>query len=136
MKYPLQEERIPIRTDADIVLARQRGRALATELGFAQIDRVLIVAAISELARNVIEYAQKGEMVLHSLRSANKKGIEIIMHDEGPGISDITQALQDGYPTRKYLGLGLPGTKRIMDEFNIVSKVGNGTTVTMKKWAS
>ena len=135
MKTPHQEIRVPIKSDADIVLARQKGRALATELGFAQSDRVLIVAAISELARNVIEYAQKGEMIMHSVHNANKKGIEIITRDGGPGIPDIAQALQDGYPSRKYLGLGLPGTKRIMDEFNIESKVGDGTTVTMKKWA-
>jgi serine/threonine-protein kinase RsbT len=136
LKSPHQAVRIPITSDADIVLARQRGRALATELGFAQSDRVLIVAAISELARNVIEYATKGEVILQRVEYASKKGIEIITRDEGPGIADVAHVLQDSCPTRKHLGLGLPGTKRVMDEFIIETKAGKGTTVTMKKWAS
>jgi serine/threonine-protein kinase RsbT len=120
----------------DIVTARQRGRSLALELGFNGADVTLIAAAISEVARNIVDHAKKGEILMSSLGGSNggKKGIQIIARDEGPGIRDVAQAMQYGYSTRKGLGVGLPGAKWLMDEFDIASEIGRGTTITMKKW--
>ena len=126
-----------IKSATDIVTARQRGRALALELGFNGADVTLIAAAISEVARNIVDHAKKGEIVMASVNSSNnggKRGIQIIARDEGPGIRDVAQAMQYGYSTRKGLGVGLPGAKWLMDEFDIASELGRGTTITMKKW--
>ncbi|MEO5959343.1 MAG: anti-sigma regulatory factor [Opitutaceae bacterium] len=126
-----------IRSAIDIVSARQRGRTLALELGFNGADVTLIAAAISEIARNIVDHAKQGEIVMSSVvNTANggKRGIQIIARDEGPGIRDVAQAMEYGYSTRKGLGVGLPGAKWLMDEFDIASQVGRGTTVTMKKW--
>ncbi len=126
--------RIPIATDGDIVSARQHGRALAAELGFSTADLTLIATAISEVARNIVLYARAGEIILSKTHQVSRRGINVVARDEGPGIPDISLAMQDGYSTGKGLGLGLPGAKRLMDEFEIVSAVGQGTTVTMTKW--
>ena len=134
MATSLAETRVPIASDADIVSARQRGRAMAAELGFVGGDLALIATAISEIARNIVVYAKQGEIVLRPLQKGGKGGILVIARDQGPGIPDVALAMQDGYSTGKSLGLGLPGAKRIMDDFDIVSAVGKGTTVTMKKW--
>ena len=115
-------------------MARQQGRALATELGFRPGDLTLIATAISEIARNILIYASHGEILLRQIQDGTLRGILVVGRDQGPGIPDIERAMQDGYSTGKSLGLGLPGAKRIMDDFNIVSEVGRGTTVTMKKW--
>lgn len=115
-------------------MARQQGRALATDLGFRAGDLTLIATAISEIARNILIYAKQGEILLRPVQDGVRRGILVIGRDQGPGIPDIERAMQDGYSTAKSLGLGLPGAKRIMDEFDIVSEVGKGTTVTMKKW--
>ncbi|MCS6926005.1 MAG: anti-sigma regulatory factor [Candidatus Binatia bacterium] len=128
------ETRVPICRDSDIILARQQGRALAAQLGFSSIDQTLIATAISEVARNILLYARQGEIILRPVSQSEKKGITVIARDEGPGIPDLTLALQNGYSTSNSLGLGLPGAKRLMDEFAIVSEVGKGTTVTMTKW--
>lgn len=128
------ETRVPINSDSGIVTARQQGRALAAQVGFSSNELTLIATAISEVARNIIEYAQHGEILLSLVQERGRQGILIMARDDGPGISDIAQAMQDGYSTRRSLGLGLPGAKRLMDEFEIVSEVGKGTTVTMKKW--
>jgi len=128
------ELQVPIRSDADIVTARQQGRTLATQAGFSGSDLTVIATAISEVARNIIQYAKRGEIVLSLLEKGSKRGLLIIARDEGPGISDIGLAMQDGYSTGKSLGLGLPGARRLMDDFEIVSTVGSGTTITMKKW--
>jgi serine/threonine-protein kinase RsbT len=125
---------IPINSDNDIVKARQNCRALATTLGFSNTDQTLIATAISELARNVVEYAQHGEIVMFPIQEDGKSGICVIVSDDGPGIMDVAQAMQDGYSSRRSLGLGLPGTKRIVDEFEINSTVGSGTTIKIKKW--
>ena len=125
---------ISIKSDVDVVIARQEGRRLATDLGFNAGDVTLIATAISEVARNIVNYADHGEIVLSIVEESNKKGISIIARDNGPGIPDIALAMQDGYSTSKGLGLGLPGSKRIVDEFEITSEVGKGTTVRMKKW--
>lgn len=121
----------------DIVTARQRGRTLALELGFNGADVTLIAAAISEVARNILDHAKKGEIVMSGVnhtQNGGRRGIQIIARDEGPGIRDIAQAMQYGYSTRKGLGVGLPGAKWLMDEFDVASQVGRGTTITMKKW--
>lgn len=131
------ETQTEIRSAVDIVTARQRGRALALELGFNGADVTLIAAAISEVARNIVDHAKKGEIVMSSVNSAisgGRRGILIVARDEGPGIRDLAQAMQYGYSTRKGLGVGLPGAKWLMDEFDIASEIGRGTTVTMKKW--
>jgi len=128
------EAQIPISSDFDIVAARQQGRQLALKLGFQGGDVTLIAAAISEMARNIVDHAKKGEMTFECIRNGTKNGIQIIARDDGPGIPDVNQAMQYGYSTRRGLGVGLPGAKWLMDEFDIVSKVGKGTTVTMKKW--
>ena len=125
---------VPIKSDVDIVAARQNGRALATQMGFTGSDLTVIATAISELARNIVVYAGTGEILLSAARRGAKTGIVIIARDQGPGIPDISLAMQDGYSTGKSLGLGLPGARRLMDEFEIVSEVGSGTTITMKKW--
>ena len=127
------EIHVPIHSDGDIVLARQQGRVFAATLGFSQGDLTLIATAISELARNIVEYAHNGEIILRALLKGSRKGIEIIASDRGPGIADINLALQDGYSTRRSLGMGLPGTRRLMDEFEISSHIGNDTIVTIRK---
>jgi serine/threonine-protein kinase RsbT len=129
------EMRVPIRSDVDIVVARQQGRTLGAHLGFSSSDLTLIATAISELARNIVSYAARGEIILRLVQQGSRQGIVIIARDDGPGIPDIAQAMQDGYSTGNSLGLGLPGTKRLMDEFDIVSHLGKGTTITIKKWA-
>lgn len=123
-----------INSDQDIVTARQRGRALATELGFSTGDATLIATAISELARNIVSYARKGEIALKMVNSSSRQGVLIIASDSGPGIRDIRQAMRDGFSTSGSLGLGLPGVRRLMDEFEITSEPGRGTMVTVKKW--
>ena len=126
--------RVSIQTDADIVTARQKGRELAAARGFTRTDQTLIATAISEIARNIVEYAQRGEMTLSPVDSQGLSGIVIVAQDEGPGITDIELAMNEGYSTAKSLGMGLPGTRRLMDEFDLKSIPGEGTTVTMKKW--
>jgi serine/threonine-protein kinase RsbT len=120
--------------DIDIVTARQEGRAMALQIGFTGSDLTVIATAISELGRNILSYAGKGTIYLHSDHSGNRRGIVVVARDDGPGIADIEMAMQDGFSTSKSLGLGLPGTRRLMDEFEIESVVGKGTTVTVKKW--
>jgi serine/threonine-protein kinase RsbT len=129
------ETSVAINSEVDIVSARQQGRALAASMGFTGGDLALIATAISEMARNIVSYAARGEIVLAPIEEGKRRGILVVARDHGPGIRDIALAMQDGYSTGKSLGLGLPGAKRIMDEFDIVSTVGEGTTVTMKKWA-
>jgi serine/threonine-protein kinase RsbT len=126
--------RIAVRCDADIVLVRQQARTLAKDMGFSPSDLTLIATALSELARNIVSYARQGEIILSQIRQENRRGISIIARDHGPGIADIERAMLDGYSTGKGLGLGLPGTKRLMDEFEITSSVGQGTTVKATKW--
>jgi serine/threonine-protein kinase RsbT len=125
---------VPIRSDADIVAVRQRARQLAKELGFSTSELTMIATALSELARNIVEYARQGEITLSRINQGSHRGLIIIARDRGPGIADIERALQDGYSSGKGLGLGLPGTKRLMDEFEIVSGLGQGTTVRVAKW--
>ena len=128
------EIHVPINSDQDIVAARQKGRSLAAALGFSSGDATLIATAISELARNIVTYAKSGEIHLMVLNGSARQGIQLVAYDKGPGIPDIPQALRDGFSTSGSLGLGLPGVKRLVDEFEIVSAASSGTTVTAKKW--
>ena len=123
-----------ISSDQDIVVARQKGRALATEMGFTPGDATLIATAISELARNIVSYARKGHITLQKIDGLNREGLSVIASDRGPGITDIRQAMRDGFSTSGSLGMGLPGVRRLMDEFEIKSQPGRGTTVVVKKW--
>jgi serine/threonine-protein kinase RsbT len=117
-----------------LVLARQAGRRLAQELGFSSTDITLIATAISEVARNIIQYAGAGEIILDTIDEDRRVGILVIARDKGPGIDDIALAIRDGYTTGKGMGLGLPGSRRLMDEFEIDSEPDRGTTIIMKKW--
>src|SRR5262245_38348456 len=112
---------IPIASDLDIVRARQIGRTEASKLGFSSSALTLIATAMSELARNIVMYAKQGEIVVRLVRSTERQGIVVIARDKGPGIADTRQTLQDGYSTSRSLGLGLPGVRRLMDEFEIQS---------------
>ena len=125
----------PIKADSDIVATRQHGRQLAGQLGFSSSDQVLIATAISEIARNIVQYAGQGQVSCLVVTQGRRRGLAIVAHDEGPGIADLAQALEDGYSTGQGLGMGLPGSRRLMDEFEVVSEAGKGTTVTMTKWA-
>ena len=128
------EIRVAINSDQDIVTARQKGRALAMEAGFSTGDATLIATAISELARNIVSYARRGEITLKIVSASVRQGILIVASDNGPGIPDIRQAMRDGFSTSGSLGLGLPGVRRLMDEFEITSQPGKGTMVAVKKW--
>jgi serine/threonine-protein kinase RsbT len=128
------EIRVPIESDTDVVTARERGRSIAAGLGFSSVDLTLIVTAISEVARNIVLYAEHGEIVLRQVHEKNRQGISVVATDSGPGIPDIAKAMQDSYSTGNGLGLGLPGSKRLMDDFEVESVVGHGTTVRMVKW--
>ncbi len=123
MRFALiaDEVRVAIDSDADIVSARQKGRGLASQCGFPSTDLAVVATAISELARNIVD-------------DNGRRGVEVVATDDGPGIPDITLAMQDGYSTSGSLGLGLPGVRRLMDEFEIASDFGKGTTVTARKW--
>ena len=128
------EIQVPINSDQDIVAARQKGRLLAVALGFSSGDATLIATAISELARNIVTYAKCGEIRLTVINGSARQGIRLVAQDRGPGISDIQQALRDGFSTSGSLGLGLPGVRRLVDEFEIVSEKNQGTIVTVHKW--
>jgi len=129
------ELRVPINADADIVTARQEGRRLASQLDFTPSDLTVIASAISEIARNIVEYANTGDVSISLIEKNGRRGVMVVAQDIGPGIADVPAALQDGYSTSGSLGLGLPGARRLMDEFEIHSEVGRGTRVTMRKWA-
>jgi serine/threonine-protein kinase RsbT len=131
----INEIHVSIGSDSDIVTARQRGRALVAELGFSITDTVMVATSISELARNIVLYAGRGEIVLGvAVNDLGKRGVVVVARDEGPGIDDVGRAMRSGYSTSGSLGLGLPGVNRLMDEFQILSVVGKGTVITAKKW--
>ena len=125
---------IAIEREPDVITARQEGRALAAALGFSSTDQTLIATAISELARNIVRYAGHGRVNLSRVERQGRHGIEIVAADSGPGIADTELAMRDGYSTGGSLGVGLPGARRLVDEFELVSNVGVGTTVTLRKW--
>ncbi|MFL5827211.1 MAG: anti-sigma regulatory factor [Thermoleophilaceae bacterium] len=132
---PNDEIRVRVESDVDVVEARQKGRELAARLGFSSTDLTLIVTAISEVARNIVVYAHHGEISLTVVNEGPRRGIKVVAEDTGPGIVDIGLAMRDAYSTGNGLGLGLPGARRLMDEFEIDSVPSKGTRVSMKKWA-
>jgi serine/threonine-protein kinase RsbT len=126
---------IPIESDADVVTARQRARQMAGDLELTSTDQTLLATAISEVARNITAYAKRGEVSLELVRDgAGRRGIRVVAHDDGPGIADLERALTDGYTTGGGLGLGLPGSRRLVDDFDIQTAPGQGTRVTLVKW--
>ena len=129
-----EEIRVSIERESDIVAARQKGRELCAELGFSNTDRTLVATAISEVARNIVRYAERGELVLSRSEHLGRPAIVVVAHDDGPGIAEPELAMRDGFSTGNSLGLGLPGAKRLMDEFELVSAPRAGTTIRMKKW--
>jgi anti-sigma regulatory factor (Ser/Thr protein kinase) len=132
--HPRDDEvRTPIVCDADVVKARQAARQLASRQGFSGTDLTILATAVSEVARNIVRFAGKGEIVIELIESP-RRGVRIVARDTGPGIEDVEQALTDGFSTYDGLGLGLPGARRLMDDFAIVSELGRGTTVSMTKW--
>jgi serine/threonine-protein kinase RsbT len=128
------EASVPIEHESDIVTARQKGRELAAAVGFSSTDQTIVALAISEIARNIVTYAKRGKVTLNRVDEPGRRGIVIVAEDQGPGIPNIELAMRDGYSTGKSLGVGLPGAKRVMDEFELISAPGTGTTITMKKW--
>ena len=131
------DELLPIRDEADIINARQRAREIAKRLGFGAVDQSRIATAVSELTRNVLRYAtdRRGEVAIRPQpRTARGTGLEIVVSDHGPGIADVGQAMREGFTSGPGMGMGLPGTKRLMDEMEIESELGHGTTVTIRKW--
>jgi len=133
---PIVEARLPIVAEDDIVVSRQRAREVARQLGFGAVDQSRIATAVSELARNVVRYATdgKGEIAIREVAASGRVGIEIVVSDGGPGIPDVDQALRDGFTSGGGMGMGLPGTRRLMDEMTVDSAVGRGTIVTIRKW--
>ena len=127
-------ERVQIARDADVVVARQRGRELAARAGFSATDQTVIATAISEIARNIVKFAERGEVVVSTMSQDGRRGLRVVVRDVGPGIEDPEEAMRDGYSTYHGLGLGLPGARRLMDRLDLESVRGEGTTVTMEKW--
>lgn len=125
---------VPIERELDAVTARQKGRELAASLGFSSTDQTLLATAISELSRNIISYAGHGTITLATISEGSRRGIMIVAEDKGPGIADPELAMRDGFSTGKSLGLGLPGARRLVDDFTLETSVGEGTKVTLKKW--
>ena len=128
------ESNVPIERELDIVKARQKGREMAAAIGLSSTDQTLLATAISEVARNIVSYAGRGEIVISGVVDGARRGIMVIARDRGPGIPNLELAMRDGYSTGNSLGVGLPGARRLVDDFELVSAVGVGTTVTLKKW--
>ena len=133
---PDAEERIAIESDNDVVTARQRARELAAMVDLTSMDQTLLATAISEVARNITTYATRGEVLLSIVRdNGGREGIRVVARDQGPGIENLDLAMQDGYTSGGGLGLGLPGARRLVDEFDIETAPSAGTTVTLVKWS-
>jgi len=130
----IEELRVPVASEEDIIVARKLGREMAGKLGFSPTEMVLVATAISELARNILAYASRGEIALREKVDLERRAIEVVARDAGPGIPDLKQVMQGGFSTSGGLGLGLTGVRRLMDDFEITSRVGEGTTVVARKW--
>ena len=127
---------VPIASTADVITAREHGRNIACLMGFSPVEQTLVAAVISEFSTNILRYATSGEIAVRAVRSGGRLGITITAADSGPGIADVARALTDGFSTIGALGLGLPGARRLMDEFEIDSRVGRGTVVKATKWSN
>jgi anti-sigma regulatory factor (Ser/Thr protein kinase) len=126
--------RILINHDCDIVAARQAARQLGSQAGVKATDLTLLATAVSEVARNIVRFTAGGEIVVQVVHLGDRKGVRVTARDVGPGIPDVDRAMADGFTTCAGLGVGLPGARRLMDEFAVVSDAKRGTTVTMTKW--
>lgn len=129
-----KREVLPLKNSNDVVLARQKVRQWATDLRFGLVDQTKMVTAASELARNALDHGKGGEMTIETLNSASRSGLRLTFEDHGPGIADIEQAMKDGYTTGAGMGLGLGGSKRLVNEFSIESAPGKGTRITVTRW--
>ncbi len=130
----LKSETQPVRCEGDIVLVRQAVRKWAVEIACSIVDQTKVVTAASELARNLLIYGGGGEVHLSILQEGMRKGLRVVFEDQGPGIPDLDLAFKDGYTSGKGMGLGLGGAKRLVNEFDLVTKVGEGTRITITKW--
>ena len=130
----MRSETLPVRERSDILLVRQVVRECATELGFSVLDRTKLLTAASELARNMLIHGGGGTMLLETFMKNDRRGLRLTFEDQGPGIADIEQAMTNGFTTKGGMGLGLGGSKRLVDEFEVVSRVGEGTRVTATRW--
>ena len=131
----LRSETVQVRTSEDVVTVRTSVRKVAADLRFGIVDQTKIVTAASEIARNTIDYGRGGHLRMEVLKNGVKSGLRLVFEDQGPGIRDIQQAMMDGFTSGTGMGLGLGGTRRLMDEFDIASKLNEGTTVTITKWS-
>ena len=134
MMVSLNKETIKISSEKDVVLFRQRLREYATKIGMSILNQTKLITASSELVRNILVYAGSGQTTIEVVSERLQTGIKVVFKDEGPGIADVNQAMMDGFSSRKSLGLGLPGAKRLVNFFDIKSTVGHGTTVTIIRW--
>ncbi|HET9695282.1 MAG TPA: anti-sigma regulatory factor [Terriglobales bacterium] len=131
---PAIPDKLPLRNSGDILLVRQTVRAKAVELGFTLVDQTKIITAASELARNTVDYGGGGIVAIETLLDGARKGLRLSFEDQGPGIPDLNLAMKDGWTSGNGLGLGLSGAKRLMSDFSITSKVGEGTKVVITRW--
>ena len=134
MMTPLRSETLPVRETSDILLIRQLVRECATELGFSVLDQTKLLTAASELGRNTLIHGGGGTMLLETFVKNDRRGLRLTFEDKGPGIADLEQAMTDGFTTKGGMGLGLGGSKRLVNEFEVVSRVGEGTRVTATRW--
>lgn len=125
---------VPINVEQDVIVARQECRALAQRLGFSPVDQARVTTAVSELARNIVVYGVRGTVTLVALADGDRKGLQIAFDDEGPGIADVDTAMQQGFTSGKGLGAGLPGSQRLMDDFDLRTAPGEGVHITVRKW--
>lgn len=130
----LKQETVPIANSSDVVLARQKVRQWATEMKFTLVDQTKLVTAASELARNALDHGKGGHMVIEKVENSSKSGLKLVFEDRGPGIADINVALRDGFTTGGGMGLGLGGSRRLVNDFHIDSEPGKGTRVTVVRW--
>jgi len=131
---PPRSERVEVRISDDVVRTRQVARSLAVETGLSLVDQTKIVTAASELARNMLDYGGGGQVSLAIVENGTRRGLRLVFEDRGPGIADVEAALKDGFSSGKGMGLGLGGSRRLSNEFSIVSKPGEGTTITIARW--
>ena len=136
MILSLSKDSIDVNRDQDVVYVKNRIKETAVKIKMGLVNQTRIITAASELLRNMLRYANGGKCIIEVVSSGRNNGVRLTFADQGPGIPDIAQAMKDGFSTGKSLGLGLPGTKRLVNEFDIKSKVGSGTTVTILKWAN
>ena len=130
----LRTERVPVASDPDIVTTRQLVRTWAIDVGFSLVDQTKIITAASELARNTVQYGGGGTMQLEILEDGARRGLRLTFSDQGPGIPNLEMAMRDGYTTGSGLGLGLGGSRRLMNDFRVDSAMGRGTTVIATRW--